>query len=46
MQEAAENLVAARLLLREDAERIVARARSEEIAKRFRQGGEPVAGLP
>ena len=45
LEAAAEKLVAARLLLREDAEQIVSNARNAEIAKRFQQAGEPVLGL-
>ncbi len=45
LEEAAAKLVGARLLLREDAEQLVSRARNEEIAKRFPPGGEPVLGL-
>lgn len=45
LEEAAERLVAARLLLREDAERLVARARSDETAKRF-LGEASLVGRP
>jgi hypothetical protein len=45
LEEAAARLVGARLLLREDAEQLVSKARNEEIAKRFPPGGEPVLGL-
>ena len=44
LEEAAAKLVAARLLLREDAEQLVARARNEEIAKRFPRAGDAVVG--
>ena len=36
-EEAANKLVAERLLLREDAERLIARARSAETAQRFKR---------
>ena len=45
LEEAAARLVGARLLLREDAEQLVSKARNEEIVKRFPPGGEPVLGL-
>jgi hypothetical protein len=45
LEEAAERLVAARLLMREDAERLVARARSDETAKRF-LGEASLVGRP
>jgi len=43
VEEAADKLVAARLLLREDAGRFIARAKSDETAKRFASGGPAVA---
>lgn len=45
LEAAAEKLVDARLLLREDAQLLVARARNAENAKRFEPAGEPVIGL-
>lgn len=46
LRDAAEKLVAQRLLLREDAEQVVATAGSEEIARRFAgaPAGEPTLG--
>jgi Alpha/beta hydrolase domain len=45
LEDAALKLVGQRLLLREDDELILAKARNEEVAKRFPRTGEPVIGL-
>jgi hypothetical protein len=45
LEEAAGRLVGARYLLREDAEQLIARAKNEEVARRFARTGESVLGL-
>jgi Alpha/beta hydrolase domain len=46
-EDAANKLIAARLLLREDAERLIARAKSDETAKRFAASAPSIAtGAP